>query len=157
MRIAFAITLAITAPAAAEAADRKPPYWASINAGQAYMRTGPAKTYPIMYLYKRAGLPIRVVGTYPGWRKVREPDGTTGWMQVSLLQDTRTAIVSAGPVRAMRRSPADNAKVSFQVQPGVVGLLSRCMGGWCRIDVNGRAGYIRTSEIWGVDPQEELD
>ena len=121
------------------------------------MRTGPGLTYPVTWLYKRRDLPIRVVATYPGWRKVQEPDGTIGWMLVSLLSDARTAIVPAGPVKALRRSPADNAAVTFRMRPGVVGRLSRCAGGWCRMDVKGRAGLIRTGEIWGVDPREELD
>ena len=156
MRATLAFLLIVCA-AAAEAADRKPPYWASIAAGEARMRTGPGLDYPATWLYKRRDLPIRVIGTFPSWRKVQEPDGTVGWMLVSLLSDTRTAIVPAGPVRTLRRSPADNARATFQLRPGVVGRLSRCAGGWCRMDVKGRAGYIRTSEIWGVDPQEELD
>ena len=151
------LVLALLAPVAARAADRQPPYWASIAAGEARMRTGPGLTYPATWLYKRRDLPIRVIGTYPSWRKVQEPDGTVGWMLVSLLSDARTAIVPAGPARALRTRASDGADVAYRVAPGVVGRVSRCGGGWCRMDVGGRAGFIRTSEIWGVDPREELD
>ena len=142
---------------AAHAADRKPPYWASISAGEARMRTGPAKTYPAMWLYKRADLPIRVVATYPNWRKVQDPDGTVGWMLVTLLSDARTAIVSPGEVRDLRENPTPTSAVTYRAQPGVVGRVSKCGGGWCRMDVGPRGGFIRTSEIWGVDANEELD
>src|SRR5919107_1087311 len=50
--------------------DRKTPYWASISAGKAMMRTGPGQNYPATWLYVRADLPIRVVETYPNWRRV---------------------------------------------------------------------------------------
>ena len=140
-----------------QAADRKPPYWASISASEARMRTGPGETYPTTWLYKKRDLPIRVVATYPSWRKVQEADGTTGWMLRGLLSDTRTAIVRRGPERALRRRPADGAPVAFRVAPGVVGRVSKCGDGWCRFDVGNRGGFIRTNEIWGVDPEEELD
>lgn len=149
------LLLAVAIPAGA--ADRQPPYWASIKASKARMRTGPAQSYPVTWLYTRTGLPIRVVATYPGWRKVREVDGTTGWMLVRLLTDARTGIVRAGRARPLRREPADDARVAFRVGPGVVGRVSRCADGWCRLEVGTRAGFIRTGEIWGVDPSEELD
>ena len=155
MRALFALLLVLST--AAHAADRKPPYWASIDAGEARMRTGPGLTYPVTWLYRRPDLPIRVVGTYPNWRKVQEPDGTVGWMLVSLLQDTRTAIIPAGPARVLRAKPSDAAAVAFRAGPGVIGLVSKCGGGWCRFDVKGRSAFIRTSEIWGVDPNEALD
>lgn len=141
----------------ADAADRKPPYWASIAAGEARMRTGPAKAYPATWLYKRRDLPIRVVGTYPNWRKVQDPDGTTGWMLVTLLSDTRTAIVSPGAVRTLLEKPYAAAAAAYRVQPGVIGRLSKCRRGWCRFAVQGKKGFIRTGDLWGVDPKEEID
>ena len=66
-----ALLLAFAAPAAAQ--DKKPPYWASIASGEAMMRTGPAKNYPGVWLYKRRDLPIRVVKTYPKLAADRGP------------------------------------------------------------------------------------
>ncbi len=82
------------------------------------MRTGPALTYPATWLYTWRDLPIRVIETYPSWRKVQEPDGTVGWMLVGLLSDARTAIVPAGEARAMRVSPAPDAAIAYRVAPG---------------------------------------
>jgi len=158
LRPILACLLACSLVSGATAAqDRKPPYWASIASGEARMRTGPALTYPAIWLYKRRDLPIRVVATQPSWRKVEDPDGATGWILVSLLSDTRTAIVRRGEPRFLRRTPSDGAAAAYGVQPGVVGRVSRCGGGWCRMEVQGRVGFIRTSEIWGVDAEEDLD
>src|ERR1700761_2666079 len=86
------------------AADEKaPPYWASISASAARMRTGPGEQYPATWLYSRVGLPVRVVGTYPDWRKVRDPDGAEGWVFAKLLTSKRTAMV-IGAVRELRDS-----------------------------------------------------
>jgi len=137
--------------------ERATPYWASISAGKAMMRTGPGQNYPATWLYVRADLPIQVIETYPAWRKVRDPDGTTGWMLQRLLSDTRTALVTGAEPRPMRRDPAADSPVRFLAEPGAVGRLSKCAGGWCLLDVRGRQGYIRTEHFWGLDPGGTLE
>lgn len=154
----MAVTAMIALPFAVEAQDqRQTPYWASIAAGKARMRTGPGRTYPATWLYQRADLPIKVIEVYSHWRKIEDPEGTTGWMQVNLLSDTRTALVTGDEPRPMREAPADGAKVRFLAEPGVVGRISDCAEGWCRLDVQGREGYIRTDHFWGTDPGERLE
>ena len=145
-------------PFAAGAQDqRQTPYWASIASGKARMRTGPGRNYPATWLYQRADLPIKVVEVYSHWRKIEDPKGTTGWMQVNLLSATRTALVTGDEPRPMREAPAEGANVRFLAEPGVVGRLSDCAGDWCRLDVQGREGYIRTDHLWGTDPGETLE
>ena len=153
----LSVALAALAPAAQAQDERQTPYWASISAGEAMMRTGPGRNYPATWLYRRADLPIQVVEVYPNWRKVQDPDGTTGWMLVNLLSDTRTAIVTGDEPRPMHEEPKEGARVRFLAEPGVVGRLSDCAADWCRLDVKGRRGYIRAAHIWGTDPGERID
>lgn len=155
--LAAALGLGLTLGPAQAQDERATPYWASISAGKAMMRTGPGQNYPATWLYVRADLPIRVVETYPNWRKIRDPDGTTGWMLQRLLSDTRTALVTGREARPMRQDPAADSPVRFLAQPGVVGRLSKCSGGWCLLDVRGRQGYISTDHFWGLDPGGTLD
>ena len=147
--------LLIAVPALAQ--DKKPPYWASIASGQAMMRTGPARNYPGTWLYQRRDLPIRVVKTYPNWRLIEDPDGTRGWMLVTLLSDRRTAIVKPGEPRPVRVEPSDGAQVRYRAEQGVVGRIDKCRDGWCRIAIGKRDGYIRTADIWGVSDGEVVD
>ncbi len=148
--------LGIASLAAGDAyAQKKPPYFASISAGKARMRTGPGKNYPASWLYQRADLPVKVVDVYKDWRKIEDPDGTQGWMQVNLLSQTRTAMV-IGTVTELRAEPRFAARIMWRAAPGVVGRISKCTRGWCHIDVRGRAGFVEQSRIWGVDPGEDL-
>ena len=140
-----AFLILTAAPALAQ--EKQPPYWASIASGEAMMRTGPGKNYPGVWLYQRRDLPIRVVKKYENWRLILDPDGAQGWMLVSLLSDRRTAIVK----------PDDGAKVHYLAEHGVVGRVSKCASGWCRIEIGPREGYIRTSDLWGVGENEVLD
>lgn len=139
----------------AAAAQQKPPYWASISAGKARMRTGPGREFPASWLYQRADLPVRVIETYPNWRKIEDPDGTKGWVQANLLSNFRTVLVTGG-VREMRASADPAAPVVWRAEPGVVGQISQCARGWCLLDVKGRAGFIQTAHVWGTAPDERL-
>jgi len=159
-RFALALTLVATlvADASALAAElkRKPPFFGSIAAGRARMRTGPARTYPSSWLYQRGDLPVRVVAALKEWRKVEDPDGTQGWMQANLLSETRTAIVKAGQPIPMYERPSAGARLMWRAAPGVVGRLSQCSNGWCRFDVKGQAAFVETDGLWGVEPGETL-
>jgi len=153
---AFAgMTLLLATPAAAQ--EKQPPYWASIASGQAMTRTGPGKNYPGVWLYQRRDLPVRVVKKYEHWRLIQDPDGTQGWMLVSLLSDRRTAIVRPGEPRPLRTGPNDGATVRYTVEHGVVGRIDKCSAGWCRLAVGKRDGYIRTTDLWGVGENEVVD
>jgi SH3-like domain-containing protein len=143
-------------PAAAQQ-ERRTPYWASISAGKAMMRKGPGRNYPATWLYVRADLPVKVVETYPDWRKVSDPTGETGWMLQRLLSDTRTALVTGSEPRPMHSDPSESSPVRYRAQPGVVGRISHCGDGWCRFAVGKREAYIRADHIWGVDPGERVD
>ena len=154
-RVLAAIILSLAAPVAAQ--DKKPPYWASIASGEAMMRAGPGRNYPGIWLYKRRDLPIRVVKTFPNWRMIEDPDGTRGWMLVSLLSDRRTAIVKPGQVRSIHIRPEDASRVRYNVEPGVVGRIEKCRDRWCHISVGKREGYIRVADIWGVGEGEIVD
>ena len=151
---AFLIVAAVT-PAFAE--DKQPPYWASIASGEAMTHTGPGRNYPNVWLYKRRDLPVRVVKKYENWRLIQDPDGAQGWMLVTMLSDRRTAIVKPGPPRAIRVGPYDDAKPQYMAEPGVVGRISKCDDGWCRIEIGNHKGYVRISDIWGLSEGEVVD
>lgn len=153
--IAIFVVLAGLSPAEAQE-KRKTPYWASISASEALMRTGPGKNFPAKWLYRRGDLPIKVIEVYPSWRKVQDPDGTTGWMLVNLLSDTRTALVRGEEPRPMHAAADEASPVRFLAEPGVVGRLTMCDGAWCRFDVDGRDGFIRVEHVWGTSPNEKF-
>jgi SH3-like domain-containing protein len=153
---AFAgMAMILAAPAAAQ--EKQPPYWASIASGKAMMRSGPARNYPGTWLYQRRDLPVRVLKLYPNWRLIEDPDGTRGWMLVTLLSDRRTAIVKKGDPRPVRSDPNDGARIRYLAEAGVVGEIDHCASGWCRIAIGKKQGYIKTADIWGVGENEVVD
>ena len=162
-RIILAVTVAgaaavLAAPSIAALVNKKPPYFASISAGKARMRTGPGRTYPASWLYQRPDLPVKVLDLYDhgAWLKVEDPGGTQGWMMGTLVSETRTGLVM-GTVAELRDSPREGGRVRWRAAPGVVGRLSKCARGWCYFDVRGRGGYVEAVRLWGVEPGEVLN
>ena len=151
------VALLMTLAAGARAQDKKPPYWASIASGEAMMRSGPGRNYPGIWLYKRRDLPVRVVQTYPNWRRVEDPEGQKGWMLVTLLSDRRTAMIKPGEPRDIHVKPEANSPVRYRAEPGVVGRIEKCDGSWCRIQIGKRQGWIAGGDIWGVGAGEQFD
>ncbi len=67
------VLLALAAPANAQ--EREVPYWATLRSDEVNMRVGPGADYKIDWVYRRAGLPMKVVRLVEGWRLVEDPEG----------------------------------------------------------------------------------
>lgn len=156
MTTAALVAILVAGSANSASAPRKTPYWASLSAGQARMRSGPGRNYPANWLYQRQGLPVQVLEVYPGWRKVRDPDGTEGWMIGNLIGDQRTGMIKGGTADLLD-APNPAGKVVWRAEAGVIGTVSRCANGWCKLDVKGRSGFVEEGKLWGVDADETLD
>lgn len=145
------ICLALGAPLAPVAAqDREVPYWATLRSREVNMRVGPSEAFPIEWVYRRQGLPVKVVRLNQGWRLVEDPDGERGWIIARLLDPDRGAIVTGEGLAEMRAAPESGAKVLWRAEPGVVGALGECEDDWCELDVGGRRGWVRAERLWGA-------
>ena len=134
-------------PAAAQ--KREVPYWASLRASEAYMRVGPSENFPIDWVYRRPGLPVKVLRINQGWRLIEDPDGTRGWVRRKLLTPERGAIVVGDGLAEMHAAGDADARVLWRAEPGVVGALGDCDDGWCEFAVGPRKGWMRASAAVG--------
>lgn len=134
------------------AQQRETPYWATIRAEELNMRVGPSAEFRIEWIYRRPGLPLKVLRLREGWRLVEDPDGAQGWVVARLLNDERGVIVTGNGYAAMRAEPASSSPLKWRLEPGVIGRLEECADGWCRIDVAGHRGWVEASRLWGDGP-----
>lgn len=133
------------------------PRFASLRSDETNLRTGPGVRYPVEWVLVLQGLPVEIVAEFGTWRRIRDPDGTIGWVHQSLLSGRRTAVV-ADARRTLRREAADTAAPVAYVEPGVIGRVLGCPEGpWCRVEAAGLSGWLRRDELWGVYPSERID
>ncbi len=145
---AIAIVFAIATPASAQ--ERDVPYWATIRANELNMRVGPSAEYKIAWVYRRPGLPVKVIRVMEGWRLIEDPAGDKGWVVARLLSPDRGAIVRADEPVDMRDAPGAGAALKWRVEPGVVASLGDCEDGWCEVAIGPRAGWIAQDMLWGA-------
>lgn len=146
--LALLLFFGLASPLAAQ--TRETPYWATLRSEEVNMRVGPSEEFPIEWVYRRPGLPMKVVRLREGWRLVEDPDGERGWIIARLLDPDRGAIVIGEGLAEMREEPRSGARILWRAEPGVVGALGDCEGGWCRLDVGGRRGWVRAYRLWGA-------
>lgn len=122
------------------------------------MRVGPDTRFPVEWTYQRRDLPVQIIDEHQNWRRIRDPDGTEGWVQRPLLNSRRT-FVARGDEPALRRRPEADAVVVARLQPGVVGRLRRCEANaeWCEAQVGDYRGWLRRGELWGVAAGEAIE
>ena len=142
---------------AADAAEEAPlPRFASLRSDEVNLRAGPGTQYPVEWVFLRRDLPVEIVAEYGRWRKVRDIDGSVGWVHQSLLSRRRWVMVT-GVVQALYRKPAEDADTMLRAEPGVLGRLLKCWKEWCRIDIAGHVGWLMRRHLWGVYADESVE
>lgn len=147
----LAVLLAPAAMAAGKGSGLPLPRYVSLRASEVNLRTGPGVQYPVDWVYQRQYLPVEIIAEYGTWRKVRDWQGTQGWVHQSMVAPRRT-FIAVGEERTIRRSSDPNSEPVARIEAGVVGRLLACpdLNGWCRVDVGGHQGWLRRVEFWGV-------
>ena len=124
------------------------------------MRSGPGTRFPIEWTYQRRELPVEIVREFELWRRIRDPEGTEGWVHQSTLMGRRSFIVRGAPGSEvmLRRRAEDQAQPVARLRPGVVGRLRACEPNnpWCEAQIGEFRGHIRRADVWGVGPNEEV-
>jgi SH3-like domain-containing protein len=143
---------------AAESSGLPLPRFVSLRAKEAKLRTGPGVQYPEDWVYLRKDIPLEIIAEHHTWRKVRDWQGTQGWMHQSLVSGKRTLMVT-GAIRTVRSKPDSASRAVARAEAGVVGFLLGCPGGsgWCQVEIGGFKGWLRRVEFWGVYPDETVE
>lgn len=157
------------APLAAEGPSGLPlPRFVTTRSNPINVRVGPGTKYDVAWVYVKAGTPVEIIQEFDTWRKIRDADGSEGWLHQNLLQGNRAGLVapaSSEPV-ALRRDADDKAGVRAWLTPSFRVDIKECDGTWCKVvatthPVNGSAqtfdGYLHQADLWGVYKDEAFD
>ncbi len=136
------------------------PRFVSLKADKVAIRRGPAKNHEVRWVYQRSGLPVEVIAEFENWRRIRDSDGSDGWVYHSLLSGRRTGVVTAKSKDDLVPVHADGdakSAIVAMLEPGVLGSVRRCNRSWCRISLRGADGWIEQVRLWGVYPNEVVN
>ena len=144
------------AVAADPAAALKVPRFVALHSDRVNLRAGPGRQYPIEWVLTRKDMPVEVIAQFEHWRRIRDWDGTVGWVQEHMVDGRRTVVVAKGGVRPIFGQPDASLGEVARAEPGVLGRLIECRGGMCRIETEKMTGWMRRSDLWGIYPDEKV-
>jgi SH3-like domain-containing protein len=149
------LALAASAAQSAAAQDAKlAARYQTLRADKVNVRAGPATSYPIDWVFTKKGMPVEVVATFDTWRKIRDIEGTEGWVHQGMLAGRRAVIVQGREPRKLREAPRPEAALVATLEPGVIARLVRCDPAWCEVRVDSYRGWMTHDELWGVSAGE---
>jgi SH3-like domain-containing protein len=162
--VAAALSCALAASSALAGTDTTAslpvPRFVSLKADRVNVRGGPDKDHDVAWIYTRVGLPVEITAEFENWRRIRDSDGTEGWVYHALLSGKRTATVqlkSKTDLAPLYAKPDTKSGVTAQLQFGVLGTVKHCTGTWCELSGDGFDGWIQQNELWGVYPNEKVE
>jgi SH3-like domain-containing protein len=132
------------------------PRYVTLKFDEANLRAGPGREYPVLWQYKKAGLPLLVDAEFGIWRKVIDHDGTAGWMHGSVLSLRRMALVQNNMAK-IHASPDETSNIIAVAERLALMELQSCPKAWCRVANNDVRGWINRQAVWGLLETESLD
>ena len=152
-------------------ANKNSSSWASLKYNKTYLRTGPSKDNKVIWVYKRKGLPLKILRKKNEWNEVLLPSGQKGWINSSQISKKRNVIIqnnkSLSDMALSKQKQITvkdkNSKTIAYVQEGVIASLNKCKEDLCEIELKVKkekyffknsyklSGYIKKDLIWGVN------
>lgn len=133
----------------------KVPRFVTLKSDEVNMRAGPGLEYPVIWHYRRMGLPLRVEAEFEVWRKVVDHKGDTGWMHQSVVSLRRFALVTNGSARIYSR-PSDESPLVAVAERDALLELQSCPTQWCKVASGDMRGWMSRTALWGLLEGEVL-
>jgi len=136
------------------------PRFVSLKPDRVNVHGGPTRDHEVTFVYTRSGLPVEITAESDNWRRIRDWEGSEGWVYHSLLSGKRTALIAPKDktqlVPLYDTSDGEGTVVA-QLQAGVLASVKRCTGAWCRIAGARFDGWVRQDQLWGVYLNEKVE
>ncbi|MEM8748685.1 MAG: SH3 domain-containing protein [Pseudomonadota bacterium] len=144
------------------------PRFVSLKSKAVNLRVGPGRRYAIAWHYRKHGLPVEVIQEFDQWRRIRDSEGTTGWVLHSLLSNRRTAIVAPWDIKRegaitrtrfveAKHAASSSSDVAARLEAGLVVDVDACTGKWCQLEAQSEQFWLEKDKLWGVYPDEKVD
>jgi len=149
---AGAVAFALAAALPVSAAD----YRSTGEAATLLYDAPSVKARPLFVLGR--DVPLEVIVPIEGWIKVRDVEGTIGWVEKNALVEKRTLVVRV-PLADVRAGPDDAAPLVFRAEQNVLlemaeqaaGASTTATPGWVGVrHGDGQTGYVRIAQVFGL-------
>lgn len=132
------------------------PRFVTLKGSKTNMRGGPGKEYGLLWVYQKKGLPVEIINEYDHWRRVRDLDGSEGWIHQSVLSGKRMIVILEGTYNIFEK-PDTTSEVVAIVDGGTIARPRQCQNSFCLIEHKEFSGWVQKSVIYGVYNHETFE
>ncbi len=136
------------------------PRFVSLKAEKVNVRKGPSSDHPVAWVFQSKGLPVEIIAEFETYRRIRDSDGTEGWILQNMLAGKRTAVVAPwrkDQFTGLHVGADESSGLVANLSPGAMADIKSCDGNWCKITVSDYSGYVEQSMLWGAYPGEVVN
>ncbi|MCC9624394.1 hypothetical protein LPB41_22145 [Thalassospira sp. MA62] len=134
------------------------PRFVALRSDKVFLRAGPGLRYPKVWIYHRRNMPMEVVSEFDTWRKVRDWEGSEGWVHQSLLIGSRHVIVTDDTITLFSAADENARKIAL-VSANVIGRIEDCPANldWCQLQFGDFEGWAPRQGFWGLYEDETVE
>lgn len=133
------------------------PRFAALRSSAVNLHVGPGNNYPIEWKFVRQNMPVEITAEFDNWRRIKDYQGTSGWVHKSLLTGKRFLLV-VNAIQNIHASPDKDSKILAKLEPGVVVTALEVQANWCKVEIKsseGRyKGWVLKQNLWGMYADE---
>ncbi len=135
------------------------PRFASLKSNLINLRTGPGERFPIDWVYKRQGLPVEITDEFEHWRKIKDFEGTTGWVHKKMLSEKRTIMTFPNQKTVLFKKEKEDALPTAYLDGLIILTVIQCdhLSDFCKVRLQDLTGYVKKNEVFGLYPNEEVN
>ena len=111
------------------------------------VRYGPSFEYPIKYIYKKTGLPLRVIDKKENFRRIIDHKKNGGWIHLSQLKKSKSFITTE--IKILFKKPTKFSKPLAKIDKGRLLRVKECKDKWCNVKSGKFSGWIEKDNVWG--------
>ncbi len=133
------------------------PYYASLRYHKTFVRSGPGRNYPVLWVYNQQHLPLEIINRLDDWLQVRDWTGDEGWiLYTQTRRKHRYAIVVLEEISMYQKNDKSSQKIA-RLAYEVIGRIKSCNLQWCQLDIDGTQGWTRRAGLWGLYPNDTIN
>ena len=128
----------------------------SLKNNKVNVRLGPAKTYPIKFVYQKKYLPVLIMDEHYNWRKIKDYENDSGWVHISQLSKQRTTVTLKDNLVIFTK-PTIYSKPKAKLEIYQTLIIDNCKKNWCYVKNSKIKGWLKKNNLWEVKTAETIE
>ena len=122
-------------------------YFVTLKHKKVNVRYGPSLDYQVKYIYKKAGLPLKVIDRKENFRRVIDHKNNSGWIHWTQLKNSISFVATSEKI--LFKKPSKFSQPLAKLSKGRLLIVIECKKKWCNIKTGNYTGWVDKKNVWG--------